>query len=139
MYIGSLLILLVFELLVELVELYFVFIIVRVKIANNFTIKSNTNKLKDVMYCCVVHSFSWIRLFVTPMDFSMPGFPSLSFTISQSLLKLMSVESVMPSSHLILCRPLLLLPSIFPSIRVFSNVSCFSSNELSYPISPSGL
>ena len=46
---------------------------------------------------------------------------SLSFTISQSLLKLMSIESVMPSNHLILCRPLLLLPSIFPSIRVFSN------------------
>ena len=46
---------------------------------------------------------------------------SLSFTISQSLLKLMSIESVMPSNHLILCRPLLLLPSIFPSIRVFSS------------------
>ena len=48
---------------------------------------------------------------------------SMSFTISWSLLKLMSVESVMPSSHLILCRPLLLLPSIPPSIRVFSNES----------------
>ena len=48
--------------------------------------------------------------------------PSLSFTISWSLLKLMSIESVMPSTHLILCRPLFLLPSIFPSIRVFSNV-----------------
>ena len=46
---------------------------------------------------------------------------SLSFTISWSLLKLMSMESVMPSNHLILCHPLLLLPSIFPSIRVFSN------------------
>ena len=46
---------------------------------------------------------------------------SLSFTISQSLLKLMSIESVMPSNHLILCRPLLLLPSILPSIRVFSS------------------
>ena len=46
---------------------------------------------------------------------------SLSFTISQSLLKLMAIESVMPSNHLILCRPLLLLPSIFPSIRIFSN------------------
>ena len=46
---------------------------------------------------------------------------SLSFTISQSLLKLMSIESMMPSSHLLLCCPLLLLPSIFPSIRVFSN------------------
>ena len=46
---------------------------------------------------------------------------SLSLTISWSLLKLMSIESVMPSNHLILCRPLFLLPSIFPSIRVFSN------------------
>ena len=48
---------------------------------------------------------------------------SLSFTISWSLLKLMSIESVMPFNHLILCRPLLFLPSIFPSIRVFSNES----------------
>ena len=53
------------------------------------------------------------------MDWSMPGFPVLH--ISQSLLKLISTESMMPSSHLILCRPLLLPPSIFPSIRVFSN------------------
>ena len=56
-----------------------------------------------------------------PMDCSTPGF--LSFTISQSLLTLMSIESVMPSNHLILCRPLLLLPSIFPRIQVFSNES----------------
>ena len=48
---------------------------------------------------------------------------SLSITNSRSLLKLMSIESVMPFNHLILCRPLLLLPSIFPSIRVFSNES----------------
>ena len=54
-----------------------------------------------------------------PMDCSMPGFP-VFFTSSWSLLKLMSIESVMPSNHLILCCPLL-LPSIFPSIRVFSN------------------
>ena len=46
---------------------------------------------------------------------------SMTFSISQSLLKLMSIESVMPSNHLILCRPLLLLPSIFLSIRIFSN------------------
>ena len=51
------------------------------------------------------------------MDCSTPGFPL--FTMSQSLLKLMSMESVMPSNHLILCHPLLLLPSIYPSIRVF--------------------
>ena len=53
------------------------------------------------------------------MDCSTPGF--LSFTISLSLLKLMSIDSVIPSNHLVLCRPLLLLPSICPSIRVFSN------------------
>ena len=53
-----------------------------------------------------------------PMDCSTPG---LSITNSQSLLKLTSIESVMPSTHLILCYPLLLLPSIFPSVRVFSN------------------
>ena len=56
-----------------------------------------------------------------PVDCSMPGFPSI--TNSQSLLKLMSIESVMPSNHLILCCPLLLPPSVFPSIRVFSNES----------------
>ena len=55
-----------------------------------------------------------------PMNHSMPG---LSITNSGSLPKLMPIESVMPSNHLILCRPLLLLPSIFPSIRVFSNDS----------------
>ena len=49
------------------------------------------------------------------------GQASLSFTLSQSLLKLMSIESVMPSNHLVLCRPLFLLPSIFPSIILFSN------------------
>ena len=59
------------------------------------------------------------------MDYSTPG--SLSITISRSLLKLMSIESVMPSNHLILCRPLLLLPSIFSSIRAVSN-------ELALPI-----
>ena len=55
-----------------------------------------------------------------PMHYSMPGFP---ITNSQGLLKIMSIESVMPSNHLILCRPLLLLPPIPPSIRVFSNES----------------
>ena len=56
-----------------------------------------------------------------PRDCSTPGLPSI--TNSQSLLKLMSIELMMPSNHLILCRALLLLPSIFPSIRVFSNES----------------
>ena len=62
-----------------------------------------------------------VRLFATPWTLARQ--PSLSITNSQSLLKLMSIESVMPSSHLILCRPFLLPPSIFPSIRVFSTES----------------
>ena len=71
---------------------------------------------------------------------SMPGF--LSITSFQSLLKLMSMESVMPSNHLILCHPLLLLPSIFPSIRVFSNESVLHITwpkywSFSFNISPS--
>ena len=69
----------------------------------------------------VVQSLSHIRLFVTPWTAARQA--SLSFTISQSLLKLMSIELVMPTDHLILCRPLLLLPSIFPSTRVFSSKS----------------
>ena len=62
---------------------------------------------------------SRVRLFATPWTATCQA--SLSFTNSQSLLKLMSIESVMPSSHLILCRPLPLLPSIFPRIKVFLN------------------
>ena len=67
----------------------------------------------------VVQLLSCVQLFVNPWTAAHQA--SLSFTISQSLLKLMSIESVMPSNHLILCHPLLLLPSIFPSIRVFSS------------------
>ena len=59
----------------------------------------------------------------TPWTAAHQNQTSLSFTVSQSLPRLVSIESVMPSNHLILCRPLLLLPSIFPSIRVFSNNS----------------
>ena len=69
----------------------------------------------------VVQSVSHVQLFVTPWTAACQA--SLSFTISQSLFKLMSTESVMPSKHVILCHPLLLLPSTFPSIRVFSNES----------------
>ena len=68
-----------------------------------------------------VQSLSSVWLFVNPWTAARQ--PSLSITNSRSLLKLMSIELVMPSSHLILYRPLLLLPSIFPSIRVFSNES----------------
>ena len=67
----------------------------------------------------VVQSLSHVWLFATPWTATHQA--SLSFTISQSLLRFMSIESVMLSNHLILCGPLLLLPSIFPRIRVFSN------------------
>ena len=71
-----------------------------------------------------------------------PGQDSLSITNSQSLLKLMSIESVMPSNHLILCRPLPLLPSVFPRIRVFSSESALRIRwpkywSFSFNISPS--
>ena len=67
----------------------------------------------------VVQSLSCVQLFATPWIAAHQT--PLSFIISQSFLELMSIESVMPSNHLILCCPLLLLPSVFPSIRVFSN------------------
>ena len=68
-----------------------------------------------------VQSLSHLQLFMTP--WTAANQTSLSFTISQSLIELMSTESVMPSNHLILCRPILFLPSIFPSIRGFSSKS----------------
>ena len=76
---------------------------------------------KELLMASPVQSFSSVRLFATPWTTARQV--SLSITNSQSLPKLMSIESVMPSNHLILCRLLLLLPSIFPIIRVFSNVS----------------
>ena len=69
--------------------------------------------------CCSVAKLC--QLFVTPWTAAHQAF--LSFTVFQSLLKFMSIESVMPSNHLILCHPLLLLPSVFPNIRIFSNES----------------
>ena len=71
----------------------------------------------------VVQSLSRVQLFATLWTAARQA--SLSFTISQSLLKLMSIESMMPCNHLIPCCPLLLLPSVFPSVRVFSNESAF--------------
>ena len=87
-----------------------------------------------------VQSLSLVWLFVTPWTAAWQA--SLSITYSRSLLKLMSIESVMPSNHLILCCPLLLLPSIFPSIRVFSNESVLPIRwpkywSFSFSISPS--
>ena len=68
-----------------------------------------------------VQLLSRVQLFATPLTVACQA--SLSFTNSRSILKLMSIESAMPSNHLIPCRPLLLQPSVFPSIRVFSNES----------------
>ena len=87
-----------------------------------------------------VQSVSHVQLFATPWTVARQA--SLSITNSRSLLRLMSIESVMPSNHLILCRPLLLLPSIFPSIRVFSNESILCMRlpkywSFSFNISPS--
>ena len=75
-------------------------------------------------------SVSRVQLFVTPWTTACQA--SLSITNSRSLLKLMSTESVMPSNHLILCHPLLLLPSIFPRIRVFSNESALRIRRPKY-------
>ena len=82
-----------------------------------------------------VQSLSRVRLFATPWTTVRQA--SLSITNSQSLLKPMSIESVMPSNHLILCHPLLLLPSIFPSIGVFSNESVLHISGQSIGISAS--
>ena len=72
---------------------------------------------RSTISCLAAQSFPTLG---DPMGCSTSGFPSLSFIISPGLLKLMSVESLMPSNHLIPCRPLLLLPSTFPSTKVFS-------------------
>ena len=88
----------------------------------------------------VVQSLNHVRLLATLWTAAHQAF--LSFTICRSLLKLMSIESVMLSNRLILCHPLLLLPSIFPSIRVFSNESALRIRlpkywSFSFSISPS--
>ena len=88
----------------------------------------------------VVRLPSRVRLFATPWTAACQA--SLSLTISRSLSKFMSIASVMPSNHLILCRPLFLLPSIFPSIRDFSNESAVHIRwpkywSFSFSISPS--
>ena len=87
-----------------------------------------------------VQSLSRVRFFATPWTVALQA--SLSITNSRSLLKLISIESVRPSNHLLLCRPLLLLPSIFASIKVFSNESVIHTRwpkywSFSFSISPS--
>ena len=92
-----------------------------------------------MLWDCVVQSLSCVQLFVTPWTAACQA--SLSFTISLSLLRLMPIKSVMPCNHLILCHPLL-LPSIFPRSRVFSNESALHIRwqkywSFSFSISPS--
>ena len=94
----------------------------------------------NVLPTYIVQSPSCVQLFAIPWTAALQA--SLSFTISWSLLKLMSIESVMPSNHLMLCCPLLFWPSIFPSIRVFSNelALCIrwpKYQNFSFSISPS--
>ena len=103
---------------------------------------SSCKCFSSVQFSHSVHSvqFSCVQLFGTPWTAAHQA--SLSITNSQSLLKLMSIKSVMPSNHLILCCPLLILPSIFPSIRVFSKESVLRIRwtkywSFSFNISPS--
>ena len=89
---------------------------------------------------CCCSAAQCVRLLATPWTAARQA--SLSFTISQGFIKFMSIESVMPSNHLILCHPLLLLPSISPSIRVLSSESALSIRwpkfwSFSFSISPS--
>ena len=101
------------------------------------TSASSLNWAGITTFCCCC----WvIKSCVTLTPWTVACQASLSFTISQSLLKLVSIQSVMPSNHLILCHPLVLLPSIFPSIRVFSNQSALVirwPKYWSFSISPS--
>ena len=92
----------------------------------------------DINHFSSVQLLSHVRLFVTPWTVALQA--SLSITSSWSLLKVISIASMMPSNHLILCYPLLLLPSIFPSIRIFSNESVLCirwPKYWSFSISPS--
>ena len=96
--------------------------------------------IMNTLAVVVLQLLSHILLFMTPRTAAHQA--SMSFTISQGLLKLMSIELVMPSNHLILCHPFLLLPSIFPSITVFSNESAIriwwpKCCSFSFSISPS--
>ena len=114
--------------------MFIVFLFIIAKCENDLKCPSLNNLNSFV----IVPSLSCVQLFETPWNAAQRA--SLTFTISQSLLKLTSTESVMPSNPFTLCRPLLLLPSIFPSIGVFSNESALCIRWLKYwsvSISPS--
>ena len=93
----------------------------------SFSVQWSESVIQDICCCSVAQSCPTL---CNPMDCSKPGFPV--FYCLWSLFKLMSIESEMPSNHLTLCRPLLLLPSVFPSIRVFSNELALSSRWPKY-------
>ena len=98
--------------------------VLKLQIAKAATIYTNIKPKLTLFHCLQfssVQSLSYVQVFVTPWTTALQA--SLSLTKSQNLLKLMSIEWVRPSNHLILCCPLLLPLSIFPSIRVFSNES----------------
>ena len=102
--------------------------------------KNRQKKISENLKISSVQLLSRVQLFATPWTIAQQA--SLSIANSRSLLKLMSIESVMPSRDIILCHPLLLLPSIFPSIRVFSNESVLHIRwpnywNFSFSISPS--
>ena len=98
---------------------------------SSFTEKPQANQYNAQTNCLiVVPLLSHVQLFATPWTAAHKA--SLSFTISWSLLKLMSIESVMPSNCLILCHPLPFLASVFPSIRVFSNESALHIRSPKY-------
>ena len=90
---------------------------------SSFSVCLPTDNQKTGVIISSVQSLSRVQMFVTPWTAAYQ--PSLFFTNSRTLLKLLSIKSVMPPNDLLLYRPLLLLPSIFPSIRVFSNESVF--------------
>ena len=110
---------------------------------NKLTPQTNSQRcaMSCISYVCAMYcSVTKLCLFVTPWTSAYQA--SLSFTISLSLLKVMFIELVMPPNHLILCHPVLLLPSIFPSIRVFYNESALLIKwtkywSFSFSISPS--
>ena len=119
----------------------FLYIFSEMSWAENSALSTHTQREeRRGSHYSLVQSLSRVRLFVTPWIATHRA--SLSFTISGSLVKLMSIESVMPSNHLILCHPLLLSPSIFPSIRVFSSEAALrirwpKDGSFSFNISPS--
>ena len=110
------------------------------KFLERYCTKAETMKNRNLNQFSSVQLLSRVRLFATPQTSAQQA--SLSVTNSWIILKLMSIELVMPSNHLTLCRPLLCLPSIFPSIRVFSNKSALCIRwpkywSFSFTISPS--